>query len=198
MATDRLRQLLAQEAARFICESGSRDFSLAKRHALARLHLPTSQPLPSNREIEAAIASYHALFHGAEHRLFLQQARREAIRAMELFSPFRPRLVGALLSGTADSHSAINLHLFAATPEELDLFLIEHGIPFEHAEQRLRFSSGEYLSLPLYRFYAGEQPFELTLFESRLHHRTPLSPVDGRPMARADIKQLCQLSNAPL
>ena len=50
---------------------------------------------------------------------------------MRFFKRFEPRLVGAVLDGTADKHSAICLHLFNDTLEEVTGFLQEQGIPYE-------------------------------------------------------------------
>ena len=43
--------------------------------------------------------------------------RSIALSAMEILSPFSPRLVGPVLHGTAAANSAINLHVFSDTPE---------------------------------------------------------------------------------
>ena len=51
------RERIAQTAARLIAEHGLTDWALAKRKAARQLMLPESAALPSNDEIEAALAS---------------------------------------------------------------------------------------------------------------------------------------------
>jgi hypothetical protein len=62
---DRIR--IAQTAARLIAEHGLTDWTLAKRKAARQLLLPDTAALPSNDEIETALASHHALFGGDAH-----------------------------------------------------------------------------------------------------------------------------------
>ena len=51
---------------------------------------------------------------------------------MLFLARFRPRLVGPVLSGTAGPHADIGLHLFADTPMDVLLFLMEHRIPLRY------------------------------------------------------------------
>lgn len=193
----RLRQQLAQEAAKLMSDTGLRDFALAKRKAAEKLHLPhNTRNLPSNQDIEQALMAYQRLFRGTSQAEALQGLRQNALHAMRLLETFRPRLVGAVLYGSADEHSPINLHLFAHTAEEVGLFLMEQNIPCQLDDRRVKFSPGRFRSLPVYRFVAGEHKIELTVFPYDDIRQAPLSPVDGRPMARADIDEVKRLINA--
>ena len=61
--TDDSRHLLAQEAARIMAEEGVRDFRFAKRKAAERLGFdPRSLHLPTNLEVEQALAEHQRLF----------------------------------------------------------------------------------------------------------------------------------------
>lgn len=195
-ATDPLRTRIATLAARLMAEEGVGDYAAAKRKALSRLNLPEARHLPSNREIEAALREHLALFHGRKLTERLQRLRRVAAQAMRFLERFAPRLTGPALSGTVTSASEIQLHVSAETPEEIGLWLQEHSIPFAQAERRLRFGGDRYEVLPCFRFTADAQPIELVVFTPRQAREPPLSPVDGRPMPRASLKEVEQLLRA--
>ena len=102
---DRVRQTVAQEAARIIVEQGIRDYRVAKVKAAERLGMNMRGALPRNAEIELAISNHPALFGGDSHADFLRSMREAALSAMELLNSFTPRLVGPVLQGTADENS---------------------------------------------------------------------------------------------
>lgn len=187
---EHLRKALAQEAARIMAEQGIDDFLLAKRKAAERFGATDSAVLPKNTEIEAALAEHHRLFAGNEHASTIAGLRRTALDTMHFFRDFAPRLVGSVLSGTASSHSEINLHLFADTPESVALRLLEADIPHQSAERRLRYEPGRVVAYPAFRFVAGEQPVDAVVFPVDGIRQSPSSPVDGRPMRRADMQEL--------
>ncbi len=180
----RMRERLVQEAARIMAVEGIRDFSQAKRKAALQLNAPRTTNLPQNREIQAALQDYQRLFGGDRQQSALQSLRRSALEAMAFFAPFRPRLVGQVLDGTAGPDSAVELHCFADTPEDIVFFLMDHDIPFDTEEKRLRFDD-EYEFVPVHHFVAGDTPVNLAVFTGRDRHHPPRSPVDGRPMQRA-------------
>ena len=197
MKSNHLRERIAKEAARLMCETGIRDFQLAKRKALQRLRISEQRNLPSNEEIESAVSEYQRLFRADSQPQRLAELRRTAVRAMRFLARFEPRLVGAVLSGTADEHSDICLHLFAETPEEVGLFLLDNGVPHEHGERTLKLASDDSQRLPTCRFMADDVPVELVVFAERTRRRVPLSPVDGRPMQRAALQAVEALVGEP-
>lgn len=194
---NQIRERIAKEAARVMCEAGVRDFQLAKRKALQRLRIDEQRNLPGNEEIEAAIAEYQRLFRADSQPRRLAELRQAAVRAMRFLAHFQPRLVGAVLSGTADEHSDVCLHLFAETAEEVGLFLLDNGIPHDHGERALRLASDATERLPTCRFIADDVPVELVVFAARARRRVPLSPVDGRPMERASLSVVEALAGEP-
>lgn len=191
----RMRERIAQEAARVMATEGVEDFSLAKRKAALHLGAPGTTNLPQNREIQAALQDYQRLFGGERQSSAVQTLREAALEAMGFFSSFRPRLTGAVLDGTAGPDTAVDLHCFADTPEDVVLFLMEQGIPFDTEERRLRFDD-EYLFVPMHRFVAGDVPVHLTVFSERDRRHPPRSPVDGRPMRRAGKNEVAALIEA--
>lgn len=181
--------LVAQEAARILAHEGRKDYLVAKTKAAERLGVNPKSGLPTNQEIEQALFEHQSLFADQARQPMLRELRESAIKAMELLSPYKPRLVGPVLVGTAGEYPEVNLHLFADSMKEVVLFLIEQGIPYEDGEKRFRYGK-EYRYLPVLRFFAGDIPFELTVFPPEGIRQAPLSPIDGRPMKRAGLEEL--------
>jgi len=188
-----MRERLAQEAAQILAETGSRDFFAAKRKAAEHLGAIDTRNMPSNQEIEEALMTYQRLFRADRQPQELRRLRQVALKAMKFFADFRPRLVGSVLRGTADTNSTVTLHVYAGAVEEVGLHLMENAIPFETADKRLRFGTERYQTLPVYRFLAEETPIEVVVFPLDGSHQAPLSPVDGKSMRRADIAALEKL-----
>ncbi len=189
-----LRRTLALEAAKIMAEEGVRDFRLAKRKAAGRLGVATSgQSMPTNREIEEALAEHQRLFGGPDHEAGLAALRTAAAEAMRLFGEYEPRLVGPVLRGTAAPVSPVNLHLFSDAAEQVALHLMGAGIPYEEATRRLRLPDGRANDYPVFRFVAGDTAIEATVFPRVELRQAPVSPVDGRPMARANLKEVERL-----
>ena len=190
------RQQVAHEAAKLMVESGIRDYQLAKRKAAVRLGLGDSRDLPRNDEIEREREAYQRLFGDEERADHVDSLRKVALEAMRVLEPFGPRLVGPVLSGTADRHSEICLHLFSDPPEDVAMFLLDRGIVHDQGEARVRFQADDHERLPAFRFLAGDAQVELVVFSARARRRTPLSPVDGRPMRRAKLAEVAALVEA--
>ncbi len=187
---DLLRQAVAEEAARIMREQGVDDFLLAKRKAADRLGVTDASILPRNTEIEAALVAHQRLFAADRHEADLAAMRRSALEAMRLMSDFQPRLVGAVLTGTASAHSEINLHLFTESPEAVSIRLEERGVPHEVLERRLRYERDRVVTYPALRFVAGRQTVDAVVFPLDGIRQAPSSPVDGKPMRRASAAEV--------
>ncbi len=183
---DRARQMLAQEAARIIVEQGIQDFRLAKTKAAERLGLSGRGSLPGNSEIQDAVSEHLKLFGRESHLNLLQMMRRAALSAMEILSPFNPRLVGPVLNGTAATNSAVNLHVFSDTPELIAMKLDEQQMTYKAYERRLKSRRDQAETFAGFRFLHDESSIEATVFPVDGMRQAPISPVDGRPMKRAD------------
>ncbi len=193
---EQLRAALAQEAARIMSEQGIDDYGVAKRKAAERLGASDIAVLPKNTEIEAALAAHHRLFKAHSHASTLGTLRAAALQAMHLLRGFEPRLVGPVLSGTASAHSEINLHLFAEGPEPVILHLMDLGIPYHMSERRLRYEPNRLIAYPVVHFIAGNQGIDAVVFPIDGIRQSPASPVDGRPMRRADAAEVESLLDA--
>jgi len=185
------RHLLAQEAARIMAEEGVRDFRFAKHKAAVRLGFDARRlHIPTNVEVESALAERHRLFHADSQPARLQCLRETAREAMRMLNGFDARLVGPVLSGTADRHAIIYLHVFSDPPEQVAIFLMGKQIPYEISARKLKSGDGVQREYPVYRFVAGDTSVELTVFGVDGIREAPCSPVDGKPMRRASLREV--------
>jgi hypothetical protein len=189
----KLRLELAQQAAKLIAVDGVSDYMTAKRKAALQLGLPVGKYLPTNSEIEQALAAYQHLFQGDSQPRHLGTLRRIAGNAMRLLRDYRPVLVGPVLSGTATRHSHIDLHVFCDEPEQIGFVLEQHGIPHRLTHRTLRHRSDESDDYPVYHFRAEDVPVNLIVLPLNRMHNAPLSPVDGKPMQRAGLDKVVRL-----
>jgi hypothetical protein len=187
---ENLRRALAQEAARVMAEHGISDFLFAKRKAAERLGVTDNAVLPKNVEIEEALAEYQRLFGGDSHVETLYAQRQVALEAMKRLKEFEPRLVGPVLSGTATEHSQVQIHLFADRAESVTIKLMDEGIPHEVTERRVKMNAERVLAYPGVSFEIDDQPIEATVFPMDGIRQAPVSPVDGKPMRRANVSEL--------
>lgn len=187
-----MRQRLAIEAARIMVEEGVKDFLAAKRKAAEHLGATSTQHMPRNSEIEDALREYQRLFKSDTQPARLRELRQAAADAMEFFHDFQARLVGSVLRGTAGEHSDVNLHLFADTPEEVGLFLLQKGLPYELGERRFRMH-GDFVRYPTYRFLAGDVVVEVVVFPPEGIRQAPAGEIDGHPMQRASLAAVKEL-----
>lgn len=194
---NRVRLEVAAEAARIMATEAQRSFLAAKQKAARRLGLSTRMSLPSNAEVEQALREWHEFYGGEEHADVLEQLRRGALSAMQFLAPFRPRLVGPVLEGTADEFSRISLHVFADDPDAIVHFLLDRSIPFEQESRRIRWHDGSHRDLEIVVIEAGGQVVELILMIGREALQPPPSPVDGRAQKRMGTAELEKLLAPP-
>lgn len=188
-----LRQRIAFEAARILADQHSQNYDKARQKAAQRLGCSNKRLFPSQTEIEQALREYLHLFHRDRQPAELQRLRILAAEAMNSLREFHPRLVGAVLDGTADTHSKIELHLFAETPEAVALSLLDMQIPWTDGEKRFRYGGGKRKTIPVFRFQAGETEIELSLFPVSGLRQAPLEPFDDKAQPRASLHQLQDL-----
>lgn len=190
---NRLRQALAQEAARIMDEQGVQDFLLAKRKAAERLGSRDEAALPRNSEIEQALAERQRLFGAGSHGPRLLAQRRAALQAMRLLRDFSPRLVGPVLVGTATTTATIQLHVFSERAESVGLHLHERQIAYAMSEKRVRLDNERTANLPCVCLTSDAEAVEAIVFPLDGIRQAPLSPVDARPMRRADQLEVAAL-----
>jgi hypothetical protein len=187
----RARTLIAQEAARIILDEGVQDYHLAKRRAMARMGIGERGGLPRNTEIEQAIREHQELFFTEDDRRHHHALWAAALAAMRLLQAYSPRLVGPVLNGTAGRHSAVILHVFTDSVEEILFRLMDARIAYRATERRLRVGK-ETRPYPCLCFVASGMDVEAIVLPGKELRQSPLSAIDGRPMRRAEIREVEQ------
>lgn len=187
------RRRVAIEAARLIAEQGLRDYHLAKRKAATRLGLGEDAALPSNREIEAALREHQRLFQADSQPRELARLRGLALEAMEFLAALQPRLVGAVLEGTADTHSVICLHVFSDDPLQLTDLLGRHAIDWEELDHPMRMGRDGTFTCPALRINADGAVIDISMFPLDGLRQAPLDRISERPMQRAGIEAVREL-----
>ena len=181
---------IAAEAARIIATEGQHNYHAAKKKAADRVGVSNRLALPSNIEVKDALYRYLDLYGGEAHDANLLELRQTAVQAMRLLAKFNPRLVGAVLDGTAGRHTRIALHVFAESSEEIVLFFRENGIPFSQEQRQIRWFNGEHRTLELVLTELDGRTLELAVFEPVHLRQAPPSPIDGKPQRRAALAEV--------
>jgi hypothetical protein len=187
-----LRSELVHAAARLIAEDGL-DYGFAKRKAVRQLGLPESFPLPSNAEIEGAVRDYQAIYQEEEQVERIAFLRCAAIELMRRLQPFSPWLTGSVLDGTAGRHARIDLLLFPDSAKEVEIFLLDQGISFHHANPK-----SDRVEAVL-AIDDEDMPANLIVLPPR-EERTQFKTHDGRPRERArleTVEAICAAADHP-
>ncbi len=183
------RASIAATAARLMAEDGITDFHLAKKKAARQLGLPAHTAFPDNAEVEQELRAYRSLYQDEEHAELLQNLRETALELMELLADYRPYLTGSVLDGTAGPHSNIDILLFADSAKDVEIFLLNHGIDYEHVEPR-----NERAEVVLV-VETEDADANLVIFPPQLE-RTSFKTRDGRTRERARIDAVAALLDA--
>jgi hypothetical protein len=184
------RWRVAVEAARLMSEGGLRDYGRAKAKAAGHLGVHDEADLPRNSEIEEALREHQRLFHGDGHVRTLRRLREIAREAMRFFARHEPRLVGAVLEGTADEHSAVCLHLYTDQAEDVAIHMLGNRIPYEEQSRRLRLDRETARDFPVLLFNAEDTTIDLTVLPYDLLRQAPFDRISEKPMQRATLAAL--------
>ncbi len=202
--SDHIRQMIAQQAARMMAEDGINDFAYAKKKAGRQLGISESSVLPSNAEIEEEIRLYHNIYNADEQPQELEKLRQAALITMQLFAKFNPHLTGGVLDGTAGKFSQTNIHLFADSAKDVEMFLLNQQIPFESSEKSFRISDKPSKdkkekvrkTVPVFTLETELGLQKLSVFDVDDMRVAVKRTVDGSNAERADINDLQALLNA--
>lgn len=190
---DRLRYLIAREAARLMYEDQIKEYMTAKRKAARAFGLEKrlclGHHLPSNSEIHAELQRLIVWYEPEVLPERLLQMRMLALKYLELLAPFRPYLIGSVLSGCVTQRSDIDLHLFAEDPEEVENFLTEQHLDF-FSEIVTIHKGGRFHDYPHLYLEDNGIELELSIYPPRERQNVPRSSITGKAMQRADAKQL--------
>jgi hypothetical protein len=193
MSHAKLRQQIALEAARLMYERVESEYFTAKRKAAKRLCRKGVKPedLPSNAEIREQIQLFARIHEGERRTRNLRDMRLEALRMMRLLRPFRPRLIGSVMTGHVRKGSDIDLHVFCDSPALVADLLEQAGCQFD-LERKQVVKHGEARVFTHIHVY-DRFNFELTVYAEDKAHYVFKSSVTGKPIERASIRELEEL-----
>ena len=192
MNESKLRRQIAWEAARLMYDRQESEYYRAKMKAARVLCQGWAKPadLPSNTEIRDQVQMMARLFEGDQRTQNLQQMRIAALQMMRTLSPFRPRLIGSVLTGHIRLGSDIDLHLFSDSIEAVTHILDQERMTYE-VERKLVRKGGEPCVFN-HIHVQSEFPFELTIYPANKCHYVFKSSITGKAIERASIAQLEQ------
>lgn len=182
----------AERAARLMAEGQGLGCEAAKRKAAEDIGAVCGQDEPSCEEVEEQLRGYQRLFR-PQQQAVLRRLRQEAVKAMRFLKDFEPRLVGSVLSGTADEHSPITLHVFADTPELVMFHLMNAAVPFREGQRCLRYRDGSSRAYPLFSLLAGGQAVDLVVMPPKALREPPAGYGEGGAMERAPLRKVERL-----
>ena len=185
---NQMRGHLAYLAARLMADGGITDFAQAKLKAAKQAGVPDTHSLPDNKEIEEALRSYQSLYQQS-HSDTLTALRQEAVKLMHVLEQFTPYLVGSVLTGTAGQYSDINLHVYADSPKDVEMFLLNKGIPYQSGMRRTRLGDRQ-LEVPTLTIELDGLNATLSLFNTDDMRVTQKYKANGRPIERARTSQV--------
>ena len=90
----------------------------------------------------------------------------------------------------------VNLHVFADSAESVAHALDQHGLSYKPYERRLKSRRDRTQTYAGFEFHHGEATVQATVFPVDGIRQAPISPIDGKPMKRADanaVRELLQL-----
>lgn len=190
---DKVRRMIAQEAARLMYEEGINEYRDAKRKAAKHFGpekvLSLGSHLPSNAEIHEELQRLIGVYEEKVLPERLLRLRILALRYMEIFEPFSPYLVGSVLSGAVTERSDIDIHIFAETMEEVEEYLKEKGVPFEQNVVTIR-RGGEFFEYPHIYIEDEGTVIECSVYSPEDIHKRSKSSITGRAIERVDAKKL--------
>jgi hypothetical protein len=188
-ANQRMRERIAQQAARLIAEDGLQDYALAKLKAARQIGAPDTHNLPNNSEVEQALRDYQSLYQKDEQGERLRLLRRQALAVMQQLERFNPYLIGSVLNGTATRYSDINLQVFADSAKAVELFLLSKQLPYKSGEIRLHFG-GDARAFPVFTLQGEDTEINITVLATEDMRQIPRGRPDKRPLERARAKQV--------
>ena len=190
MSDGKLRQAIALEAARLMYERVESEYFTAKRKAAKRLCRRGVKPedLPSNAEIRDQIQLFARLHEGEGRTRHLREMRLEALRMMRILRPFRPRLIGSVMTGHVRKGSDIDLHVFCDSAGLVADLLEQAGCQYD-LERKQVVKHGE--SRTFTHIHVHDRfNFELTIYPEARAHYVFKSSITGKAIERASIAEL--------
>src|SRR4029079_9087041 len=140
MNRSKLRRQIAWEAARLMYSRQESEYYTAKKKAAHQICKGWVKPadLPSNVEVRDQIQSLARMLEGEARTDNLLAMRLAALAMMRRLAPFRPRLIGSVLTGHIREGSDIDLHVFSDTAEAITHLLDQDGLDYTVERKQVR------------------------------------------------------------
>lgn len=192
MNRSKLRRQIAWEAARMMYQREESEYYRAKLKAARQICQGWVKPadLPANVEIRDQIQAMARLFEGQSRTDHLLAMRLAALALMRRLAPFRPRLIGSVLTGHIRQGSDIDLHVFSDTAEAVTHLLDQDSLDYAVERKQVRKHGEERIFTHIH--LVDEYPFELTIYASDQAHYVFKSSITGKAIERASIAELEQ------
>ena len=192
MNRSKLRRQIAWEAARLMYSRQESEYYTAKLKAGRQVCQGWVKPgdLPSNVEIRDQIEMLARLFEGSARTDNLLAMRLAALAMMRRLAPFRPRLIGSVLTGHIRQGSDIDLHVFSDTAEAVTHILDHEGLNYTVERKQVRKHGEERVFTHVH--LVDNFAFELTIYSADQASYVFKSSITGKPIERASIAELEQ------
>jgi predicted HD phosphohydrolase len=192
MNRSKLRRQITWEAARLMYSRQESEYYRAKMKAARTMGQRWVRPadLPSNAEIRDEVQSLARLYEGDARADNLLAMRLAALALMRRLAPFRPRLIGSVMTGHVRQGSDIDLHLFSDTAEAITHLLDQDGLTYTVERKRVRKHGEERVFTHIH--VVDRFPFELTVYAADQAHYVFKSSTTGKAIERASIAELEQ------
>ncbi len=190
MADHKLRQAIALEAARLMYERVESEYFTAKRKAAKRLCRGNVKPsdLPSNSEIRDQIQLFARLHEGDQRTANLKEMRLAALGMMRLLRPFKPRLIGSVMTGHIRKGSDIDIHVFTNSAGLVTDILENEGYQYDVERKAIVKFNESRVFTHIHVF--DRHNYELTVYAEDLAHYVFKSSITGKAIERASIREL--------
>lgn len=192
MNRTKLRRQIAWDAARLMYSRQEPEYYTAKMKAARQICKGWVKPadLPSNVEVRDQIQLLARMFEGESRTDNLVAMRLAALAMMRRLAPFRPRLIGSVLTGHIRQGSDIDLHIFCDTTEAVTHLLDQDGLDYVVERKQVRKHGEERIFTHIH--LVDGFAFELTLYAADQAHYVFKSSITGKAIERASIAELEQ------
>src|SRR5690349_5344230 len=143
------------------------------------------------RPPRSTLFPYTTLFRSQadDHDRIVAELRAVALDAMQALAEFHPYLTGPVLKGIAGAYSEIDLELFPDSAKDIEMFLLNRGIPFATRESR-RFSGDRSRAASVFTLEWRGVPLRLSVLDRRDERVALKTSQAGRVMDRAGIAEV--------
>ncbi len=190
MRNEKLRRHIAWDAARLMYSREESEYLRAKLKAAKRICRGEVKPsdLPSNAEIRTEINAMARMHEGEERLGRLQEMRFSALRLMQQLRPFKPRLIGSVLTGHIRAGSDIDIHLFSETLEAVEHALDQEGLAYEVQKKIVR-KQGKTETFVHFHIQ-GRFPYELTVYSPEKTRDQFRCSITGKAIEKRTLNEL--------